>query len=138
MSNVMPAMAASQNSRPNKPPRAVVVACTLFGASFLFAVVRSVSAGGWNNPAPRAIGILILVALTSAVVFDLYRGVNWLRWLIVCGVVLGLLLLPWSLGSIANSTERFIHVCQGILQGAGAVLLVRPSASTWFRPGARP
>jgi hypothetical protein len=126
-------MSALQNSEVKQPPRAVIIACTLLGASFLLAVVRSVIAGGWDNPGERVLGVLILVALTSAVVFGLYRGVNWLRWLSIVLIALGLLLLPFSLGAIPGTTELLIHLSQGILQGGCAALLLLPSAAAWFQ-----
>jgi hypothetical protein len=130
-------MSALQNPEHNQPPRGVLVACALLGTSFLLAVVRSVLAGSWETSNSRVLGILMLVALTSAVVFGLYRGLNWLRWLCVILVALGLLLLPFSLGEIAGTTELLIHLSQGILQGGCAMLLLFPSATAWFRRRAK-
>jgi hypothetical protein len=118
----------------SKPPSAVVGAVMLYTLSFLLGYVRIVIKSGWPTRPTGWMALVIFTAIVLLIARALYRGRNWLRIVSLCLTAFGIAYMPWSLAAISNAPEKAIHVTQGVLQAAAAILLLTPAARGWFRP----
>lgn len=80
------------------------------------------------------VGLLFFLVLTTPLVLMLLIRRNWIRWLIVTIIVLGLFFTPWSGVVLSNDFDSLIYIFQDFLQGLVVVLLLLPSSGRWCRP----
>ena len=116
------------------PPLATKLAVLLLALSFLAGLVRIIIDGNLLKPSTAWLWLAAIAALMTLILYSLWKGLNWLRWLSVVSIALGMAALPWSLAEIGQNWQKSIYVAQGILQTAAVVLLFLPSSRRWFRP----
>ncbi len=119
----------------SKPPTLVATAVCLYTLSFLMGYIRIVMRSGWPGRPTAWMALFIFGVIVYLIARTLYRGCNWLRVVSLCCTAFGIAYLPWSLAAIPDVPQRVIHVTQGIAQVAASILLLTPTARSWFRPG---
>ena len=117
-----------------KPPRPTQIAVALLGASFAAGLARIVIDGNLLRSSTSWLWIAGYAALISLLLYFLWRGKNWLRWLSTIFIVVGMAVLPWSLAEIGPFWQKVIYAGQGVLQTVAVILMFFPSSRAWFRP----
>jgi len=118
-----------------KPPREVVVAaigqCGSICAGFLLYALL--------QPTPSLLGRVLAWVLTAMLLYFLFRallrGVNWVRWLLLVLIVLGMLALPSRLSQPQELWQKALYIVQAIVQAGATALLFLPASRRWFSQG---
>jgi uncharacterized membrane protein len=96
-------------------------------------MTRSAGAGGWESPAKKLFWLAALAVVVLLIAYALAARKNWMRWVLVVWLGVGLLLLPWVERAPLNTTLGVIEAGQYALHLVIVVLLLLPTTATWFR-----
>ena len=118
-----------------KPPREVVAAaigqCGSICVGFLLYALL--------QPMPSMLGRVLAWVLTATLLYFLFRallrGVNWVRWLLLVLIVLGILALPSRLSQPQELWQKVVYIVQTIVQAGSTALLFLPVSHRWFSQG---
>ena len=116
------------------PPKATKIAVALLGLSFSAGLSRVLIDGNLLRLNSAWLWIAGYGALISLILYGLWRGKNWLRWLSAIFIAFGMVVLPWSLAEITPLWQKGVYVAQGVLQTIAVILFFVPSSRPWFRP----
>jgi uncharacterized membrane protein (DUF2068 family) len=115
------------------PPRQVLLAIGLMGATFSIAVVRLALMQDWTRPAFAALIVSILAALCWLWLYGLWRRTTWVWWFTVISGVGGCLLARLSVAKLHDATQISLYWVQFGFTLPAMVLLLMPAARTWYR-----
>ena len=116
-----------------KPPKTVLAAIWLLALSVAAGYIR-LRFNHESSVTTAALAFVVLFLFCFAILRALYRGRNWVRWLVVVVVFFGIALMPWSVPKLSALWEQLVYVAQGVLQALAACLLLMRSSTAWFRP----
>jgi hypothetical protein len=115
-----------------KPPIFVAVAVWLLVASFLLGYLQVVLNKDWHFKSNPLISITLITLFVFLIARGLYRGRNWLRWLSVALISIGIVTAPWALEQ-RDYWGQITYITQCVMQGLAVFLLLLPPSGKWFR-----
>jgi hypothetical protein len=112
-------------------PRSVIVAVVCLAISLAMAPITWIFTARWDLPSAWAIffGICVLLWLN---VTALYHGRNWVRWLNVCLIVIGLVSVFEGYAIQHTLISKIRYVTQTMLQAIALVCLLFPGSGLWY------
>lgn len=115
-----------------KPPREIIAAAmgqcgSIFIGFLLYALLQ---------PMPSLLGRVLAWILTAMLLYFLFRallrGINWVRWLLLVLIILGILALPDRLSQPQEVWQKVVYIVQAIVQAGATALLFLPASHRWF------
>ncbi len=130
----IPSNIASSVLKP-RPPRAALIAGVFVAVSLVLAAAKVSLLTFWHSHILQALSGLLYLSFAWFAMSSVYKARNWARW---CMVSLGLLAVFGLFGLQEGMplVTLLLHIVQGLLLGAAAVLFVLPSSGQWFVPRA--
>jgi hypothetical protein len=120
-----------------KPPREVVLATVGQSGSICFGFF----AYALLQPSPSLLGRLLAWTIAGLLLFLLFRallrGANWVRWLLLAVVVIGVLAWPSRASQFHEPWQRVVYMVQVIVQAGATALLFFPASNRWFSRAAQ-
>jgi hypothetical protein len=123
----------NQSSR----PAAVIVAVVMLSLSALIATIKIAVGAHLDKPLTYVV-LAVILGIPALMIWLIYRGKNWARWVFIVMFALGLLFLPSSIQTLQthSSFDLAIYCVQLLLQLVAAVALCLRPARLWFGGGA--
>lgn len=121
----------SVNTTLAQRPRIVVVAVACLAISLVMAPITWIFTARWDLPSAWVIffGICGLLWLN---VTALYRGRNWVRWLNLCLIVIGLVSVFEGYAIQRTLIGKIRYLSQTVLQAITLVCLLLPASGQWY------
>lgn len=112
-------------------PRTVTVAVLTLALSFVPGLATWIFTGRWDLPSTWFLALAIC-ALLWLNLTALCRGLNWVRWLNLLLIAVGLLALRTLFAVPSNASFPWVPVSQTFLQAVTLICLLLPSSSQWY------
>lgn len=127
------------NSRPQYPPRLVIIAIAIMAGAFAIALVRvCLMKHRSPGPGPVIFGLVLDSAISLPWLYGLWRRRNWVRWLTVILGATGCALASRSLARLHDPTQVILYWVQFALTIPVVIILVFPSVSAWYTSRPKP
>jgi hypothetical protein len=122
-----------QRSRPG----AVTVAVVLLCISVVAGLIKAFGRAKLDNPFTYVL-LAVIVGVQALIIWLIFRGKNWARWVFIVVFALGLLVSPWSIQRLLTHSrlDLVLYCIQLTLQLGAAVALCLGPARQWFGGGA--
>ncbi len=120
----------------SRPP-AVTFAAILLAVSLAIGFAIVVAAGvNWANPSSYVV-LAVMAGVPALLIWLIFRGKNWARWLFLAQFALSLLLSPRCFGRLETYSGLYaISFCLLlVLELTAAVALCLPRTGQWFGGG---
>jgi hypothetical protein len=123
-------------TRQNLRPAAVTVAVVLLSVSAALGIINVAVRTRLANPL-NYVGIAVILGISALMIWLIFRGKNWARWVFLVVFALGLLLSPSSIQRLQthSSVDVVVYCAQLLLQLAAAIALCLRPARLWFGGG---
>jgi RsiW-degrading membrane proteinase PrsW (M82 family) len=124
------------STRQSSRPVAVTIAVVLLSVTAATGIIKMAVGAHLDNPLTYVV-LAVILGVLSLMIWLIFRGKNWARWVFIVLFALGLVLSPRSIQRLqAHSTFDVVFYCiQMLLQlGAAVALCLRP-ARQWFGGG---
>src|SRR3954465_14045866 len=122
-------------NQPHKGSRPITVtfAVVLLSMSTVLAIIRMAVGAHLDNPLTYAV-LGVVLGVSALMIWLIFRGRNWARWVFIILFALGLLLSPRSIQKLQthSSFDVFFYCVQLLLQLAAAVALCLRPSREWF------
>ena len=119
------------------PPRPVVIAVVLLAAGMLFGLVRSLQILQPMAPAPLLTLVYVVLAVgyvvLAALLFAIWRGYNWARWVCAAMTLLGLARAVQALTSSDSAWLALETALPPLVQIVAMALLFVRASDAWFK-----
>jgi len=99
-------------------------------------VIKMAVGAQLNNPLTYLV-IAVILGVSALMIWLIFRGKNWARWVFIFLFALGLLLSPRSIQRLQtqSSFDVLVYCVQLLLQLVAVVALCLRPARQWFRGG---
>ena len=128
----MPTKALSE--RPLKVAHAVKIFYLVVGVGIIRAVMTIIRHADVRSPYSLIYTKLIIYAGSLYLIYQLNKGRNWARWVLVVIFIIAipLVILPAFASFSHNPADTLLAFIQTALNIIGLVFLFHPSSSSWF------
>jgi hypothetical protein len=117
-------------------PVTVTIAVVLLSVSAPIGVIKVAVGAHLDNPLTYVV-LAVILGVSALMIWLIFRGKNWARWVFIVLFALGLLLLPRSIQRLQTHSnfDVVVYCVQLLLQLVAAVALCLRPARQWFGGG---
>lgn len=113
------------------PPRTVKLAVASLAVSYIAGLVRIAFTLHWSEPLAVLVYFAIAI-LVGWLLWSIYRGKSWARWIIVAWIGIGTTGIPHFWARYGNGSFWWVALGQIVLQVSALILLLLPPSFRWF------